>query len=266
MRTYLAIARATWHEYTAYRLTFILEVAGTLIAMLGAIALWQSVFALSGRTAVGVYTARDMTAYLLIAGLINAFLWLTGQADEINDDINHGRISVWLHRPVNVLAYWLTRDAVRKGMTLLIGGGLLLLLLPFVPVSFIVPSPAHLLLAVLAVICAGILHFLLFSLFAVLAFWFEQTWGERFLLRVVMEIAAGSLIPLSLFPAFWQHVFAWMPFRFFVDFPVNLFLGKLTPHVVGTSFALMTLWILGAAAALLLLWRKGLRRYAAEGA
>ncbi|MBI3956830.1 MAG: ABC-2 family transporter protein [Candidatus Kerfeldbacteria bacterium] len=265
MRKYWAIAAATWQEYVTYRLNLFLEVFGGVLLMLATIALWRTVYITNGNAMVGTFTLAEMVTYLLVAGVINSFIWLTAQGDEINDDINQGRLSVWLHRPVSALGYWFTRDIIRKVMTLLLGGSIFVIVLVAYRSFLVLPSSGSIILFLAALLIAGALHFLLFTLFSIIAFWFEQTWGERFLLRVVMEIAAGALIPLSLFPTFWQTVFAWLPFRFLIAFPAELFLGKVDAAGILTGFAGAAGWVAAVGVATAFVWRRGLARYTAEG-
>lgn len=265
MRKYWAVAQAAWQEYVAYRLNLFLEILGNVLLMLATIAVWRAVFASRPDGLVGAFTYPEMISYLLVAGLINSFIWLTAQGDEINDDIHQGRLSVWLHRPIHAIGYWFARDVVRKSMTLALGGVVFVFVVLAYRSDLVLPSFVNFALFLLAVILAGILHFLLFALFSIIAFWFEQTWGERFVIRVVIEIAAGALIPLSLFPPFWQAVFAWLPFKFLIAFPAEIFLGRISGAQLFGGFGSLAIWIGLFALATAVVWKRGLQRYTAEG-
>lgn len=265
MRKYWAVAQAAWQEYVAYRLNLLLEILGNALLMLATIAVWRAVFESRPDGVVGDFAYPEMITYLLVAGLINSFIWLTAQGDEINDDINQGKLSVWLHRPIHAIGYWFARDVVRKGMTLVLGAAVFLVIVAVYRADLVLPSLMNVLLFLVSVLLAGLLHFLIFALFSIIAFWFEQTWGERFIIRVVIEIAAGALIPLSLFPPVWQVVFAWLPFKFLIAFPAELFLGRITGAELIGGFLVLTLWIGLFALATAFVWKRGLQRYTAEG-
>lgn len=266
MKKYWVIARTAWSEYLAYRMNFLLEIIGGLFAMLIAIAVWYAIFQGDRSRVIGNYTLDEMVTYLLGAGIVMSFLFLTAQGDEINDDINRGTLSNYLVKPLIVPLYWAIRDLVRKYFTLALALIQFLIVLLFFRGFLVGPaSPFHLLLAVAALIFAAVLHFLLFYAFSVIAFWMEETWGWRFLMRVVMEIATGALIPIALFPDLWRGVFEFLPFQYLVYFPMQVYLGKVGLDGVTTGVGTMFVWIAILAIAVTYVWRRGLARYTAQG-
>jgi ABC-2 type transport system permease protein len=117
MKKYWAVVKLTLQEYFVYRLSFFLEISGGFILMLATIALWYAIFKISGNAEIGDYTLPEMITYLLGAGIISSSLWLSGQGDEINDDINYGWISQLLAKPMNVPTYWFMRDVSQRLLT-----------------------------------------------------------------------------------------------------------------------------------------------------
>ena len=57
-----------------------------------------------------------------------------------------------------------------------------------------------------------------------------------------------------------------LPFRWTVGFPVELFLGKLTPVQALTGIAVQLVWLGLILLLLRVVWRAGLRIYSAVGA
>lgn len=266
MKIYWHIAKATWQEYLSYRLNFLLEVIGGIFTMLVAIAVWYAVFAGDSAKIIGTYTLGQMVTYLLVAGVVSTILFLTAQGDDINNDINRGDISNFLVKPINVPLYWLTRDFVRKFFTLILGIAELAVIVFLFRDYFVFPSSVlNLMFFILAIFFAAILHFLLFAVLSVIAFWFEETWGWRFVMRIVMEISAGAIIPLSLFPDFWRTIFEILPFQYFVFFPMQIYFGKLDPIGILTGFMFVLVWLLILSFLFLILWKRGVRRYAGYG-
>ena len=98
-----------------------------------------------------------------------------------------------------------------------------------------------------------------------LAFWLEQTWGERFVLNVVLEIASGAFVPLAFFPLFWGDVLRYLPFSHLVATPVEFLLGLRTLRDDFFLLLVMGGWIVIGFIAMTLVWRKGLRRYEGVG-
>lgn len=266
MKKYLLIAKATWQEYLSYRLNFLLEVIGGIFTMLIAIAVWYSVFGGNNSKIIGTFTLDQMVTYLLMAGVISTILFLTAQGDDINNDIMQGTIANFFVKPINVPLYWLTRDFVRKSLTFILGV-LELAVIVFLFKSYLVfpGSALNFALFIVSLFLAAVLHFLLFGILSVIAFWFEETWGWRFAARVVMETAAGAIIPISFFPDFWRAAFEFMPFQYFIFFPLQIYFGKLDFSGVIAGFSVLLIWLLIFGFLFLILWKKGVRRFTGHG-
>lgn len=266
MKVYWLIAKATWQEYLSYRLNFLLEVIGGVFAMLIAMAVWHSIYSGESQEVIGSYSLEEIITYLLGVGIISSLLFLTGQGDDINDDINRGTLSHHLLKPINVSLYWATRDLVRKVFTLTLGIIGFLAIFLFCRDFIVGPmSPLSLLFFSFAIFLAMILHFLLFYCFSAIAFWLEETWGWRFVIRIIMEIAAGVLIPIALFPEFWRTIFEFLPLQYLLYFPMQIYLGKITGLPLLCGFAKMTGWIILLIAFALYIWRRGIKHYTAHG-
>ncbi len=263
MKKYWLVAKLTWQEYLAYRMNFWLEIIGGLITMLITIALWYYIYQSQALDIIGGYTLKQMITYLLGAGLINSFILLTAQGDEINDDINQGLLSINLVRPVNPTMWWLTRDLCRRVITLLLGLISFIFIVIFL-FDFLI-APQNIILVILAIIVAALIHFLIFYLGSIIAFWFEQTWGPRFVVRRVMEIASGALIPLTLFPGSLQKIFFALPFKFVNWLPMQIYLDKLTYAEILFYAGEACLWILGLLLVVYIVYKRGIKRYAGEG-
>lgn len=266
MKTYLAIAKATWQEYFTYRMNFFLEVIGGFVMNVVIIAVWFAIYRDNGNETIGEFSLAEMITYLIGVGIINSFILLASQGDEINDDINKGNLSNLLVRPINVLFYWLTRDVCRRSLTLMLGiGQYIFLLVLFSEYITVQSSFSAFIYTLIFILLGGIFHFLLFSIFSIVAFWMDQTWGLRFVIRIVMSMASGSLIPLSLFSGAWFTVFNILPFKFFAFVPLEIYLGHITTREIYSSLFIIGGWIAISAFILFVLWKRGIRRYGAYG-
>lgn len=264
MRKYWHIAVVSWQEYFTYRLNLGLEVIGGVLFTLVTIWLWQGIAA--GRTSIGGFSETELVTYLIGTSFIASYYFLAAQGDEINDEINRGFLSVILVRPLSPLLTWFVRDQARKLMTLTVGGSGLLLVALYYRQLLLPPADlSAVALLIIFVLLGSVLHFLLFSLFALFAFWSEQTWGERFMLRIVGELAAGVIIPLSLLPHVIYQTAAFLPFKFFAYVPMQLYLGKLEPSAVVGELIQLVGWLAVLGVSVLVTLRRGLRAYAGEG-
>lgn len=263
IRTYWYLVKNSLQEQLEYRLNLGLEVIGGVLTTLVLVWLWTTV---TGKGSLSDFAFPQLVTYIIGAGLITGFLNIAGQGDTVNDDINHGFLAGYLVKPIDPLHLWFIRDMTRKAVSfviaaagfIIIGGWYHALLLP--------PATVWALLGfIVFMLLAAVLHFLLYGVFALMAFWVEQTWGERFVVRVVAELFSGSLIPLSMFPVVLLSASSMLPFRFFAYVPMSVYLGRFDLQTVGVELLVLSLWIATLAAVARVMLARGLRRYAGEG-
>ncbi len=263
---FAAVVRIAWMERLAYRTNFFLEVSSGILSAVVVVLLWMAVYRSSPGTRIGGYSLPEMVTYLLGAGLAGSFILTTAANHETSESIRDGRLSLLLVQPLSPYWVWCARDLAGKAFYLAIGlAGYAAIAACFR--GYLVPpaSGLHAALFAASLGLASVLQFILFQGASLLAFWMENTFGVRFTLRVVLEVAGGALIPISLFPGAVQAVFLALPFHCLFDLPLRIYLGKTTPAAALGSFSVEAAWIAGLALANRLLWKAGMARYASMG-
>src|SRR5947199_5734375 len=101
---------------------------------------------------------------------------------------------------------------------------------------------------------------------AMAAFWTTRLSAINAMYFAVMLFLSGQMTPLALLPAPIQTLAMLLPFRWVIAFPIELFLGRLTPHEVGVGIAIQAAWLCCMVVLLMCVWRLGIRRYSAVGA
>lgn len=217
----------------------------------------------SGAGSAAGFTPERLTRYFLSAFLVRQFtvVWLIHVFEE---DALQGRLSPLLLQPLaplwRYLAAHLAEQATRLPFVALILAALALVR----PQLLWLPSPGGLLLALLAIIAAFLLRFLLQVLITTLCFWSERAAALDRLLMIPYLFLSGLVAPLDTFPPAMRRL-AWAtPFPWMVDFPARLLAGE--PVEVLRGFAALLGWSLLLLPPAHLLWRAGLKRYGAMGA
>ncbi len=260
------VFKLTWLERLAYRANFFMEIVSGVLSSLILIFLWMAVYRGAGREAIGGYSLAEMVTYLVGGGLINSFILTTAENPETSQSIQDGSLSNLLVKPMSPYRIWFVRDLSMKSFYLVLGlVGYSVVFLFFRDYLIPLPSRAHLACLGLALAFAALLQFFLFEFLSLLAFWVENTYGIRFVMRVVMEVAGGAIIPLSLFPGLIEKVFLALPFPFLIYLPMRIYLGKIPLEAIPWELAKEAAWIAGLVAANRAVWRRGLRQYAAMG-
>jgi len=126
-------------------------------------------------------------------------------------------------------------------------------------------SLGHILFFLFSMMLAALLQFFLFECLSLLAFWVENTYGIRFTMRVIMEVAGGAIVPLSFFPQLLQKVFLSLPFHFLIYLPIRIYLGKIPLNAIAFELMKEGMWIVGLPLVNMIIWKKGIRQYVAMG-
>ena len=266
MRKALLIFRLVFMERSAYRVNFILEISGGILSILIVVFLWLAVYRSSGLAELGGYSLAEMITYLLGGGLINSFLLTTAENPETSQAIQDGALSNLLIQPIHPYWVWLLRDLAGKAFLGVIGlAGYAIVSLVLSERLIFLFDPLRLILFGVALAAAVLLQFLTFESLNLLAFWVENTYGLRFTMRVIMEVAGGAIIPLSFFPGLLQKVFALLPFPYLVYFPMRIYLNKIEFTEILPELVRAAVWMAGLGGLNALLWKRGLRRYTSMG-
>lgn len=249
-----------------YRVNFFLEILSGMVSSLIVVFLWIAIYRSADRGFIGGYSIEEMVTYLLGGGLFNTFILTTAENPETSQSIQDGTLSGLLIKPISPYAIWFVRDLGAKAFLFLLGLlGYLGVFFLFRDYLILFMSLEHLFFFLLSLMLAAILQFFLFEALSLLAFWVENTYGIRFTMRVIMEVAAGAIIPLSFFPQLVQKVFLLLPFPYLIYLPMRIYLGKIPLGEVPPALVKETFWIVGLAILNLILWKKGIRKYAAMG-
>lgn len=215
---------------------------------------------------MGGYSVREMVTYLLGAGLINSFILTTAENPDTSQSIQEGNLSSLLIQPFSPYLVWFARDMGSKCFLFFIGLVGYFGVFAFMKDYLVSPfSAGHLLLFFVAIMMASLLQFFLFEALSLLSFWIENTYGIRFTVRVIMEVATGAIIPLSFFPGAFQKILMVLPFPFLIYFPMRIYLRKISVCDVVPELLAQIGWIVGLALVNLAIWKKGLRRYVSMG-
>jgi len=176
--------------------------------------------------------------------------------------IRRGGLAAQMLRPLNLLAQMVSRPLSSAVFNMVAMLPILVAALWFF--SF-VPSIVNVLVSAWLIAIAFFIAFFLFCAFAALAFWLERSRGLLNALQSLVKAFAGTIVPLSFLPGWFQDASVYLPFRFMASVPANAFLGNvplsevLTLSVIGIFWVVVTysfaVWVLG----------KGLKRYTGYG-
>jgi len=257
----LRIARALFISQYALMLEFRAEIL--LWALSGVMPLLMfSLWSGAPAGAAAGISPQAFARYFLAAFVVRQFtvVWVVYAFEEDN---LLGRLSPLLLQPLPLVWRYAAAHLAEQATRLPFVMVMVALFFLAVPDAVWIPSPARLLLALLAAHLGFWLNFLLQHAITMLCFWSERASAlERFLFMPYLFLS-GMLAPLDLYPEAVRRFALLTPFPSMLYVPAQLASGGAIDAL--SAFRTVAIWLAMLIPLNLLLWRAGVRRYAAMG-
>jgi ABC-2 type transport system permease protein len=245
-----------------YRVALAIWMIGLVLEPVIYLVVWRTVAESSGGQ-VGGFTPGGFAAYYIVLMVVMHLtqIWHMWEMEYL---IRDGTMSGRLLRPIHPIHQDVSENIAYKVLMLIVViPATLFLVVVFQP--DIQTSLWDALLFMPAILLAAVLAFIVGWVVALAAFWTTRTLAINEFYFISMFFFAGQVAPLDLLPDFIRRVADLLPFRWMLSFPVELFLGRLTPQEALEGFSAQVIWIGLAWLALRWVWTQGVRRYGAVG-
>ncbi len=263
MNKYLTLYGLSWQKQLEVRSDFFFERTRSLSILISIYFLWSAL--LSHDQSLLGYSRDQLLTYVLVMTLLRAWV-LACITDRIPMEIAKGMLSDILLRPISHLGYWATQDAASKTLNVVSAVFEVTIFSLLVGAPFLLPATASTWPLFAASVLGGmIIYFQMSYLLGVIGFWTAQSWGPRFCFEIILEFCAGAYFPIDLLPAKIQKILGFLPFPYLIFAPVSIYLGRYNHHEILHSFLMQLFWITALTVLTQFFWKKGLRKYAAEG-
>lgn len=266
MSKYTRVFTISMEHELVYRMNFIMWRFRNVIQVILVFFLWDAIFA-NPSTEVFGYTRDQMLSYvfglLIVRGLV-----LSARSMEVSGEISRGDLSNYLIKPVSYFKYWLTRDISSKSLNLVFAifeTAILFIILK--PPLFIQTNPTAIAGAIIAILFAMAIYFLLLFIIGAIPFWApEAAWGVHFVITIVLvEFLSGALFPLDVLPPQILTVLSFTPFPYLIFFPLEIYLGKIVGLEIIKGLFISGAWIVIMWFFMNKIWNRGLKLYQGHG-
>jgi len=248
-----------------YRWNFLLRMVFGIVPLIGTVFLWQAIFA-EKRGSIEGYDYQGMIFYFLITVFIDNLITPTEDEWQIAGEIREGRMSSYLTKPLNYLAYRFTLYASYR---------LLYITVVFIPICVLaflfrdaIRWPEHGItwaaLALSTVMAAG-LQFLIAYALAMIAFWVLEVSTIIFIVYSFEYFLSGHVFPLDVMPAWLPGFVKWSPFTYELFFPAQIAMERVQGRAMVEGLVIQAGWLAVAYVAARVLWSRGVRKYQAFG-
>jgi ABC-2 type transport system permease protein len=259
----IGVIAASIKQEMAYRFNFFTAILGALLTMALLYFLWTAIYH-SATTMAMSYQA--LITYVCLG---QAFSFARpGQRrvfTKIGGGIRSGDVLIDLIRPTDyqLLTFSDTLGAYLMETVMVSLPSYLLALLIF---GIDLPaSPQAALGFVLSLVGALFLIFSLDFMIGLLAFWTFSVWGLGYAKIAVINILAGTIIPLSLFPDWLRRIALALPFKGMAYTPLAIYVGEIEGSAIWTNILGQFAWGIGLVLLTRLLWLRARRRIEIQG-
>lgn len=263
MKQYFRVIQGTWAEYVEYRLNFLLWRMRMVIQVLVTYFLWLAIF--TDRQQFFGYTQSMMLTYVLLVNIVRTMAGAT-RTQDIGPMIQSGTLSNYLIRPMNFFGFAISRDIADKSLNIAFAiGEFFLLFVLFRPPFYLQTNVAALVASGIALIFSVVIFFEFNLILSLLGFWTHEIWAPRFISFVLLEFLGGILFPLDILPKALAAFAHFLPFGYFIYFPIKVYLGQMSVMDTLQGFSIAASWVVIFGGLSLFMWTRGLRTYTALG-
>ncbi len=258
LRVLPTMFRIGFHEAMAYRAELLVWMLTTTMPLV-MLPLWLAV---AETGPVGGYDADRFIAYFLYAFVIRQLtsVWASW---TLNYEVVHGTLAMRLMRPVHPFWSYAVESLAAIPLRLVIALPIALIVLGVTAGAHVVHGAGMAAIGLLAIAGAWAIAFFAnlaigaMSLFTQSSIKLIDAWLAGYF------VMSGYLVPLTLFPVSIRSLPSWLPWRYQLGFPVELWTGALTIDQALSQLAAQWCWVALLAALALLVWNRGLERFSA---
>jgi len=261
MRAYVEFAVKKFQNKMAYRMDCFFGIFNTMMMFLVSYSIYKAIYA--GSTEIdGISLSMTATNFILALGLSNAYVTDSWFIEHKRDN---GTIACELLRPVEFKFRMLWEN---------IGEVAFKLLFQFLPAFVIaaiftpimVPSSiGELALCILSCVLGFLILWELDFMAQMSCFWIYSSFGVNIIKNVLVQVLAGTMLPLWFMPDMVMRIIEFTPFDSIYFAPVQFYLGQLQGMDMVIPFVKQLIWIVLLYFFCELIWRKARKKLVIQG-
>jgi ABC-2 type transport system permease protein len=262
---YIQVFKLGFQTAMEYRINFVISLISAAYPIFIQTFMWTAIYQNATEAGIYGYTYRQMIAYTFLAGLV-ARIIRTGFEYDIMDDVKTGKFSKFLVQPLGYFPYRMSNYFGQKlpGQVIILSI-LVVILLGLNTFWGFSLEIVRVLAFCLTLILAVVLNFLIFYCISSIAFWIVEIGFLFEGIRIITILLSGGIFPLEVFGSKFVLVMSLLPFKYTVNYPINVLNGKIASPDIAGGILIQCIWIGICWALSDLLWRFGSRRYVAVG-
>ena len=217
---------------------------------------WKAVYA--NRSTINEMNFSTMITYVIIALMLESYV--SGVGNNLSRGIKNGEIANELLKPYHYLDKLVSLDIGFK-ISNLIRISFPMFLISVLVLRVELPgSPVSLFLFLISALFGVLIGTQLDLLIGILAFWTTNTWGIKILRDSIIKFFSGALVPLTLFPQWFQIIGDYLPFKHMIFIPVSIYVGQFNTHESINCLLFQFLWLILLFSIVRIVWMLSIRK------
>lgn len=264
MRKFLAFYRTHLSDAFAYRLEgfiwFLIDITSPLIMIL----FWKAAFISSDQ--IAGFSLNQIIIYYFGVMIVDTLIHVHPEF-YLAEEIRLGSFSNYLIRPLNFFTFKISGELAWKTMRCIYLGFFTFIIVKlFFPSSQMFIQWPYLGLFLISLLLAFLMLSLVKLSMGLSTVWFGESSWLFFSFGIIHSLLSGKLIPLDLFPSFLNSLNNYLPFKYFLYFPLSILLNKINSWkeiILGLTIQMG--WLLCFLIFYRLILKSSSRKYSAYG-
>lgn len=263
LRKFWIIFSLHWQEALLYRAELLVWRIVEVIPLLAMLALWFGVYSQGNQ--VGQFTLNMLITYYIIGHIIRSSVSVHFEESGVTQ-VNDGTIARFFIRPFSYRKHILI-DTISWRVFNLTVFTIPLLVLVFILLNevLVTASFEKIFLIIIFLLAAWGIEVLTSLAIVAFAFYFEQARSLTHLKWILNGVLGGSLLPLSLYPEWFEKITRLLPFQYKFAVPMEIYLGQKNETQIVTALVGALAWVLVLYLLVNKFWNRAVKKFTAVG-
>lgn len=220
---YITFAMKSFMQRFTYRANAYFYIISSILRLSILASFWAALLG-NGKVVKGT-TYEDMIAFVLINMVVLA-MTRSNIGNKLAQRFEEGTIAIDFIRPIS-MKYYLIAEQLGENMYSTVFHIIPVCLVGALFLQFQLPSELwQVNMFALTLFLGMILIYILNYLIGLMVFWLKTSFYTNWLLNALLELFAGSVVPLWFYPTVLYNVAMLLPFRFISFEPISIYLGR----------------------------------------
>lgn len=264
MKKYWLFFSNEFQRLLAYRVDIASYSFGHIFEIVAQVIIWTVIF--QNISLVKGYTYQEMLTYVVVGWFILFATSNYGFEEKIAREIQEGRLSNIIVKPINYIKYIMSISIGRIIFAFFVVTCIEVILIFLLRDKIIINIQWEVIsLLIIMMVVAFFIRLFFSILVGFLAFWLTEVDGTYYSLNIFSKFLSGAYFPLGLLPMSIFNAVIWFPFAYTFFIPIQLYLGKINIYEGIKGLIIQFIWFFLLYGIIKIVWKRGLKKYESVG-